>query len=831
MAQSLILKVKGLYTNSNQVSEVPDGALSIADNIVINRDSIAESRRGMNRLTFSLPLSTDRADKVYQYQNTLLVHYNNNVLAYYNASTGVVPYAGSYSHPDPLLGRIKSAEANQNFYFTSTNGIQKLDSVTGTPTQAGMYKGLDSKATAAVNASGFMANNTQVAYRVVWGITDANSNLVLGFPSQRAIIANTSGGAQDVSLQTTIPAGITVNHFFQVYRSNQSASSATQPDDNMQLVYQASPTAPQIAAKSVTITDSVPESLKGAALYTNDTQQGILQANELPPYAYDMAVYKDCLFFGNTRTKQKLQLSILAVGGSNGIAVGDTLTVAGTTYTAAAAENAAANQFQVITTGSPSQNINDTALSLVRVINQSSANILVYAYYVSTPSGLPGQVIIEERILGGAQYYATATGHPAAYFPNLPTSGTTVGSANATNLNGLMFSKQQIPDAVPSTNILYLGSASKKILRILALRDSLFVMKEDGVYRVSGTSPSNFSADLLDNTAILLAPESAVQLNNRIFALTTQGVAAIADTGVEVLSRPIEDQFITLFGSSLNALRNYSFGVGYESDRKYILWTVGSSADTYGTQAFVYNVFTKAWTRWIRNQAHAIVLQTDDKIYAVDPTSKYLNQERKDGTFHDFADETIPTTILSSSGLNVTLVDASNVSVGDLLYQSDAFSSIITAVNLAANIVTVTDIVAWVPANPSYYLKSISCTMEWVPNPNKNPGVLKQWSEVTLLTKQNYYNTASINFYSDVSGGIEFVPIAGQSNGAWGRFPWGTGSWGGVNRTLPTRVYVPLEKQRCDLLSVQFVCRNTWSRFQIEGLSLVNRPFSTRVMR
>ena len=831
MSQEIVLKIRGLYQNSNELSGVPEGALSRADNLVINQDSVAESRRGFTRLPFTLPLNTDRVDKLYQFQNSLLAHYSSTQIAYYNSGTGFNIFSGSFSSPDPVTDKIRSAEANSNFYFTSSTGVKKLDSLSNSPIQAGMYKGLDAKASLSTNASGFFLNNSQVAYRVVWGILDANKNLIVGFPSQRAIIANASGGLSDVSLQITIPTGVTVNHYFDIYRSSMSASSTTVPFDDGQLVYEGNPTSGQITAKSITIIDSTPDTLRGAALYTNATQDGILQANELPPYCTDLATFKNSLFFANTKTKQQLNITMLAVGGSSGVAVGDTLTVAGTTYTGAAAENVATLNFVVVTTGSPSQNINDTCLSLIRVVNQNATNTQVYAFYQSTPLSLPGQMLFEERVLGGGTYSATASAHGSAYSKPLPTSGTAVSSSNNVNLNGLMYSKTQIPEAVPIGNIFYVGSASKRILRIIPLRDSLFILKEDGVYRLTGQTPANFTVDLLDNTAFLIAPESAVTLNNKIYALTTQGVVEIVDNGVSIISRPIENVLSNLFQTSLTTLKNVSFGIGYESERKYILFINTNSGDTVANQAFVYNYITKSWTRWTRTQTHGIVLISEDKLYCADPLSNNVNQERKTGTYQDYSDEALPVNINSYIGVTLTLNDVSNVVVGDSIYQSLSLVSIVTAINPANSTVTVTDITFWTVGGASL-LKSIPCLLQWVPAFAGNAGTLKHWREATLLLKQNYFNTASLNFYSDVSGGVEVVTFPGLSGAGWGRFTWGNGAlWGGVANTLPIRTYIPREKQRCDLLSVQFACQNTWARFAVEGLSLVLNPGSSRVSK
>lgn len=1078
MAQSLLLKVAGLFTNANLLSVAPEGALSVADNIVINKSSLAESRRGFSQLIYGLPSLSDRADRFFEYQKTLLMHYSTSKLGYYDPAAGVQAYSpsnittGGFNNPDSALAKMKAAEANENLYLTSTAGILKLDAYNHTPTPAGMFPALDCTATlvsaetfqasslsgnaltivnhglttgtsgtfttinklpsplstsftftissAAIElgdtytdgagsvfrvttttgtvttvkmsgsnapstssgtltiATGFGAatltyasytnqagtvyyliavdqntvefatsyanalagtaitlsggsgasvftptmtsnatsflGNAQIGYRVVWGITDANNNLVQGAPSYQTIVVNGTGSNQNVSLQITIPSGITTSYFYQIYRSSQSSNSTTLPLDDGQLVYEGSPTTAQIAVLSLTIIDVVPDSLRGAALYTNSTQQGILQSNALPPYATDLAVFRNCLFFGNTQSAQLLQLSIISVGGNSGIQQGDTLTIGGNTFTAVGSTPVTnTNNFMLVTTGSVAQNINNTALNLVRTINQSSTNTNIYAYYISSVGALPGQILLQNRSQGGAVFYVTSSNGSTAYSPVLPTSGTSVFSTSTTNLNGLMYSKQQTPDAVPSVNILYPGSAAKKILRLIALRSSLFILKEDGIYRCTGNDPSTFVIDLIDNTALLIAPESAVALDNQIYALTTQGVVAISDTGVQIISDYIQDQIINISTVAPTETANYSFGVAYESERQYILWMPSEVGDTSANQAFVYNYLTKAWTRWTRTQQHGIVLSADNKIYLADPSSSYINQERKDGIYSDYSDEAVACTITSASGLTIGLATVVNATPGDLLYVSIAESSIITSVNVGANTVTVTDFVTWnlpgsftssgvntstgaitvtahgyavgqlvtltttgtlptgLAVSTSYYvivvdtntiklatslananagtyitltgagsgsskvvptsyiLKSIACEFEWIPNAAQNAGLLKHWTEATLLLRQDFFDTATLNFYTDVDGAVEGVTFPGSTTGGWGQFLWGSIPWGESARSLPFRTYVPRNKQRADLLSVQFVCQNTWARFAVEGISYVVRGVSPRV--
>lgn len=211
--QALNLQVAGLYTNPNQFSEVPPGALTKADNCVIDKGGVIESRRGFKKYGDTLANSTN---SLHIYRERLIVSHGTN-LAYDSDGLGTfVDYSGTYSPPSGYL--IQSLQQNGNFYFTTDSGLKKIQSLSGTPGNAGIPKALDGEGST-TGASGFLANNFTVAYRIVWGIKDDNNNLLLGAPSGRLVVANTSGGTRNMSLTFLIPDGITASYFFQVYRS------------------------------------------------------------------------------------------------------------------------------------------------------------------------------------------------------------------------------------------------------------------------------------------------------------------------------------------------------------------------------------------------------------------------------------------------------------------------------------------------------------------------------------------------------------------------------------------------------------------------------------
>lgn len=814
MAQELVLKNKGLVTNSNQLSEVPVGALSLAKNIVIDKDSVAESRRGFTREANAPASDLVRNDRVTAYQDHLIVRRSSDdTMAYKVAGVGYTNFSGTYEHPDDDLARMQFAQANGNLYFTTSTGIKVLDVYTGPVYSTGMPRGLDGSG-AITGSSGFMNFDVQVAYRIVWGSRDANNNLYLGAPSQRFIVVNPAATAatRDVSLTFTIPDGITTADFFQVYRSKESASESDEPNDELQLVYEENPTAGEITAKAVTFTDSRPVSLMGATLYTSASQEGIAESNNEPPFAKDICTFKNYTFFLNVKTKQRLVVKLLSAGGS-GLVADDTITIDGVVYTGKASETVASGQFKVSTGGSAAQNIADTAQSLVKVINQYASNTSVYAYYISGYQDLPGQIELVKRTLGDTTFAVTVSRATAWDIG----TGTSSGDVYQ---NGLMWSKNGQPEHVPSAHLDFVGSKNYQGRRILALRDSVFILKDDGVFRLTGSGGS-WTIEPLDVSTRIIAPDSAVVVNNQIFALCDQGIVTISDVGVQVISRPIEDQILGLISEDYDNLKSMSFGVGYDTDRKYILHTISSASDTYPTQAFVYNAFTQAWTTWVKDAKHAFVNRADDKIYLCSPSTKYVLTERKALDFSDYADEEVTGfSVVSSDGQSVVLNTTTGLDVGYLLYESSAIYSVITAVDTANSTVTVNETKSWAIGSVTA-LKNITCELEYAAQHFNNPGVMKHFQEVAMLFRESNFISGLVSFFTDISGGYLGTTIHGSfGSGVWGQFTWGSGAWGGISRPKPIRVFVQREKSRGTILSVKLTIANAYAKWSINGISL-----------
>jgi len=817
--QQLNIQIKGLYTDPNPLSEVPPGGLVKAKNTVVDKDGVVEIRRGQKKYGTQL---TGPINKYYNYDDHLLVHHGSTLSYDADGLGSWADYPGVFSPPDGAVV-MRGMEANKNFYFNSGTGVKKLDQLTVTPVDAGMVKALDASG-ATSGSSGFLATANQVAYRIVWGIIDNNNNLILGAPSQRIIVINSSGGSRDVALTITVPADVTVNHFYQIYRSQQSGGVGIVPNDEMQLVYENNPTSGEISAKSISVTDSVPDALMGASLYTSPSQQGISQENDQPPACRDMTLYKGHMLYANTRSKQRLTLTMLSIAGSIGIQVNDTVTIGATTYTAKGTENAAAAEFKVTTSGTPAENIEATAQSLARVINQYASNTEYYAYYISGYNDLPGKILIEERDIGGDAFAATST-RGAAFNPTLPTSGTDVESSNDSAPNGILISKQNQPEAVPLANIIYVGSANANILRIIALRDSVFIYKEDGVFRLTGETLDSFFVALFDATVILTAPESAEPFNNQIFSYTSQGVVAMSDTGSAIMSKSIEMELNPI--STYDNFATQTFAVAYNSDRKFLLWTQIKNTDTYPKKAWVYNSMTNQWTTWERNRTAGIINSADDKLYMGGGDNNYTYQEKKSFGLTDYSDDELVVAIVSNSGTTVTLVDTTGIVVGNVIVQGGK-TSIISAITDGTHI-EVEDSLFWNPSSATVY-SPISVEIETVPQTGKNPGILKHFRDLTLFFRRANFRTLQIGFKSNISPYIESVDVSPVGSWAWGRFPWGQYGWGGTSPDLqPIRTYIHRNKQRCHWYAINIQHSTPNNYFAIAGWSTNFEQMSDRM--
>jgi hypothetical protein len=476
--------------------------------------------------------------------------------------------------------------------------------------------------------------------------------------------------------------------------------------------------------------------------------------------------------------------------------------------------------------GTAAQNIEYSAHALVSTINQLTTTYT--ATYISGPDDMPGKILIRSNTLGASAFVVKSTA-PTMFFPAIPMTGAVQYSTDSYAPNGLAYSKSFEPESVPVTNRMQVGSKDSEILRILPLRDSLFVLKEDGVYRVYGNDTNTFSVALLDSTANCISPDTACVMNNQIFALTTQGVVTISETGVTIMSRPIESDLLKLLSINKTVLQQQAFAVPYESQRAYHLWLPTVSGDTHPTQYYRYNTITNNWTRGTLEKSCGGVNPYDDLMYLGDPHRYWMDKERKSFTSFDYADYAGTLHIASVSGTTVTLTDASSIVVGQVLYQTDSlWGEVVTLVD--STHVKTRYAVAFTHADAQLF-DTIKTALKWIPCTFSNPGFNKQVRETSLLFLSDFYGSGGVTFETDISAGMITEPVTGCMAAPWGQFPWGQAPWGmgSTPRRRPLRVMVPRVHQRCSLLTLGFDHDCIFSPWALQGVSVIGNNISEKV--
>ena len=663
------------------------------------------------------------------------------------------------------------------------------------------------------------------------------------------VITTTAHGFQDGTVlrfttTTTLPAGISLLTDY-IVEGATTNNYKIRKLTGEQLFITSQGTGTHTATSQVAfgIFDVVPDALRGDTVYVAPSQSGISQNNVQGPVASDIALYKEFAFFADTQSRHTFTFSLLSVdaGGTfPGLTLADTITISGEIYTAAATAVYGSGSGSFVVTAvaadvSASVRVDKAARSLVDVINRSSALVTATLVYVDS-SSLPGKIRLEAKTLA-ASSFAVASTKQAAFNPQLPsTANSTSTSTSDVFRNGLMFSRQGLPEAVPPLNIFRVGSADDPILRIVALRDALLIFKRrDGCYVLRGENAGSFSVQLLDSTARLVAAESLAVVNGLVYGLFEAGICSVSDTSVEIVSEPIKNKIQDIYGTALDQVKDYSFGISYEAENLYILSIPTAAPDTNPVYQLVYNVAFGTFSEWDLNIKSGYVSSVNQKLYVANGNSGYVRQERKAFDSTDFSDYAGTKIITAYVGTLLTIsAGIDSFSIGDLLSQGttdpDAY---VTSVDLTNSQVTVDYERTWVLATDDVdHYQGISCTIEWAPVFGDNPAGFKLFQEIALLFKQSILRTATLEFNSDTTSSVSSVEITGDSaSAAWGVGTWGISPWGGVAVPEPIRIAVPRDVSRCNQLTVAFSTRVAQSDWQLQGMVPVFWPTSTRVAR
>lgn len=589
------------------------------------------------------------------------------------------------------------------------------------------------------------------------------------------------GGAKKIYL-----AFSSLNNYF--YQDNDGATVATTGTFT-------------ISTKDVFFTDNTADSMRGLALYTNGEYGAALAAYE-PPLATHSCFWNNRLWLADIKDKHKLSFNLFATDSvANDIALvaGDTFIVGGRTYTARADwnTNGYPTDFPIYYQFSATRNIEKTAQALCNAINSDIEQTEVYAQYIgNSTTGLAdlGKIQLVAKSLTTSQFNITSS-KQNAWVPALPSSGRLVLSADMAATNGIWWSTASEFESFPLGNTELVTSNESNILKIVGLRDNMFIFTTRGLYSLYQDSSGGVSITQADTSIKLLAPDSVVVIDNTIYCLCTMGIVSISSGGGKsFIGWPIGSNIKDLILQDLAFIGRIAFGVGYEGEREYWLWLPSSAADTYATVAYIYNIFTGTFTTATGlNRSCGIVKSVDNVLYTGSATTNKLCKERNSGSVLDYQDDEVSVTISSNTGTTLTLASVFGVEVGDYIEDGAYHSALISAVNTSTRVVTVDHSENWTNGSGIVYKHFVS-KLVFNPWTAGNPAVNKQVSELIYtfndFSAQQAYATVS----NETNRGTIAYPVYSTQNfltigygldGGYGVGVYGSGS-NYINHRIPT---------------------------------------------
>jgi hypothetical protein len=397
-----------------------------------------------------------------------------------------------------------------------------------------------------------------------------------------------------------------------------------------------------------------------------------------------------------------------------------------------------------------------------------------------------------------------------------------VSSSNDRWPNRVYYSKLQQPEATPLVNFLDVGTKSDAILRIVPLRDRLYALKREGIYVISGEYP--YRVDLLDNTTHTIASDSVAAVGNAIYALTDQGVVAVSDAGVRIVSRPIERTLTDYFGADLPNLRVNTFACGYESERSYLLWLGDADTADACSTAYVYNSLTQSWTRWPLTRTCAKVSPTEDRLFLGNPDDNTLWAERKTLTALDYADATYTPIITGVSAASITINNVSfTISAGDVLEQSGHYVIVLDVTVGVNTILSVSGDTSGFGTGASTLYKAIPCSVRWHPvSQPGGPAITKQFQEVSMHFDAARFRSCSFKYATELKpteGTVAFESTA------WGLT--GLGGDGTVTALKNARRLVTKDQSEATSLVVGLDLTEANATWRLYGYTLTYEPMGS----
>lgn len=419
----------------------------------------------------------------------------------------------------------------------------------------------------------------------------------------------------------------------------------------------------------------------------------------------------------------------------------------------------------------------------------------------------------------------TSIGAKSCYEPPLTSNYTVLAKAEKAS-NAFIVGKLNRPEVVPvGSPALFdvsgpysparIGSPNKAIVACAATKDSVYMLKEDGIARVflgfNTTIPIIDSITFFDATVFCNASGSVQTIRDSVIFLAQDGVYAVEGNSTTKLSRQIETELKKAISQCKNNLYLENIRSFVNPAKNLYGVCIPLTSTTYVT--YVLNVGTMRWVKW-SNQFNGAVVDLEGRLTTLCTSyeqSLYANYIRQDTYTNsdprnelDQFDENylLYSTSSNDSGLERTLSRPAGFTegLGDIFYRmryfdynSNQFKTKqvyyydgTTYYKLASvQRINSSDLKLVFTTTPPIFSTShrlivgVNMMLEFQPFTNNNPSTLKMFSGFHVHTEESVLDL-SVSFRTEARSTFSVVKTFSTSPD---------------NRTV-YRCYVPLEATR-----------------------------------
>jgi len=395
-----------------------------------------------------------------------------------------------------------------------------------------------------------------------------------------------------------------------------------------------------------------------------------------------------------------------------------------------------------------------------------------------------------------------------AYEPPITASATdyTEFAVSEKSISSFVISKENNPELIPysgtkTPNVAgpfvppKVGDPNKAIVAAASTKDSVYLLKEDGVARVFvgfGTLvPTIDGINVFDNTTFCVSAGSVQVLGDSVLFLAQNGVHAISGNNIDKVSRSIETELKKAISQCRSAGKLDDVRSFANSAKGLYGLHIPTGASSYVT--YVLNIATMRWVKW-SNTFKGAVADQDGRLTTLtsDTSGNYLRQDRYTNgdpraevdQIDDQFDFTGATFFTADLVRTVTQIGLGNklyrFGSKQVYYKSGTTLYPVSVVRTDAdNVVATFETTPPAASVTDSLVVGVNMFLEFQPFTNNNPSTLKMFSGYHTHTEESVLDLA-VSFRTEARSTFSVVKSFSTSPD---------------NRTV-YRCYIPLEATR-----------------------------------